>query len=77
MGAWGACRPAGPLMDAAMRHAASPSWRVPQATWLEWGEADKTRGLAQSSADIPAMEVLFDRAVKDYLSIALWTQYLE
>ena len=46
-----------------------------EALWIDWlsDEIDAVAG----AEDIPAIEVLFDRAVGDYLSIPLWAQYLE
>nr|XP_024368844.1 squamous cell carcinoma antigen recognized by T-cells 3-like isoform X2 [Physcomitrium patens] len=43
--------------------------------WLEWCE-DESR-LATSRGAVPAVEALYERGVKEYLSIPLWLQYLE
>lgn len=46
-----------------------------EALWFDWvaDELEAVEGLQ----DIPRIVALFEVAVKDYLSVGLWSQYLE
>jgi hypothetical protein len=46
-----------------------------EALWLDW--ISDALDVLDGPDDIPAIEELFSKAVKDYLSIELWVQYLE
>jgi hypothetical protein len=46
-----------------------------EAQWLKW--LGDEMGAARSPADLERIKGLYQRAVKDYLSIDLWAGYLE
>ena len=43
--------------------------------WTEW--VNDELAAVEGSEDIARIQVLFDRATKDYFSVAIWCSYLE
>ncbi|GMH32232.1 hypothetical protein BSKO_00066 [Bryopsis sp. KO-2023] len=57
------------------RKAMQSQFPLSEELWMELLEAEME--LAQTSNDLVELMALFDLAVKDYLSVDLWNQYLE
>lgn len=58
----------------AARAAMQQQFPLSEQLWLEW--LDDEAAAAKSPKAVVAVEKLFESAVQDYLSIALWAKYL-
>eukprot|EP00467_Chlorarachnion_reptans_P000858 CAMPEP_0114494202 /NCGR_PEP_ID=MMETSP0109-20121206/4524_1 /TAXON_ID=29199 /ORGANISM="Chlorarachnion reptans, Strain CCCM449" /LENGTH=929 /DNA_ID=CAMNT_0001671219 /DNA_START=112 /DNA_END=2902 /DNA_ORIENTATION=- len=61
------------LQDA--RHEMCNRFPLPEVVWLEWIEDEEK--IAEDEEDMAYLKGVFERAIKDYLSVEIWVKYAE